>query len=531
MDTKTAARLISENLASVYAYAASRLYEQDKAEDLASEIVCEALGSAENIRDDRAFWGFFWKTAENTFRKFIRREALRKKAETSYSESSGFEMMFPSPEPTPEEGISERSETEEQIYLIRRELSLLTKARREVTVAYYIRGKSVSQISDELKISAEMVKYHLMVARKQLKEGYNMERKLGKYSVDPGVFRINFMGDWNHYNGIIDRKLRGSILLAAYKEPLSAEELSVELGVAMPYLEEEIDALEAAGLLYKNGRKYQTDLPILTLDCQREVEEKTKPLYPAFAKEIYDDLKALLPEVRKLCFKGSDYDDNRLLFMLLNMAVVRGYYYSNYVSPVSGGRDLPLGGHGFIWGHDNDWVLQHFHGIEGICNSEDGKTWFSAVNYTAIEKCQDFQHSDFVNVVRLVVDAIDGKTVTDGGDKLAELIEGGIISCQEGRLSANFPVFTEEVYTHLVEKLLRPTFIKMSEKMIEVSDMGEKILSAAAPARLRPQCGDIAKIAFRLDVGAITLEQMLADGLLRLPDKMTPLCIFGVKNA
>ncbi len=45
MDTKTAARLISENLASVYAYAASRLYEQDKAEDLASEIVCEALGS------------------------------------------------------------------------------------------------------------------------------------------------------------------------------------------------------------------------------------------------------------------------------------------------------------------------------------------------------------------------------------------------------------------------------------------------------------------------------------------------------
>ena len=530
MDTKTAARLISENLASVYAYAASRLYEQDRAEDLASEIVCEALGSAENIRDDRAFWGFFWKTAENTFRKFIRREALRKKAETSYSESSGFEMMIPSPEPTPEEDISERSETEEQIYLIRRELSLLTKSRREVTVAYYIRGKSVSQISDELKISAEMVKYHIMMARKQLKEGYNMERKLGKYSVDPGVFRINFMGDWNHYNGIIDRKLRGSILLAAYKEPLSAEELSVELGVAMPYLEEEIDALEAAGLLYKNGRKYQTDLPILTLDCQREVEEKTKPLYPAFAKELYGDLKALLPEVRKLDFKGNDFDDNRLLFMLLNMAIMRGYQYSKGVSPVNS-RDLPLGGHGLIWGHDNDWELIHFCGIAGEAYVEEGKSWFSAENYTAIKKCQDFQPSDFVSGVRLVVDAIDGKTVADGGDKLAELVEGGIISCREGRLSANFPVFTEEVYARLVVELLKPVVIKMSEKMIEVGDFGGKLLAASAPARLRPQCGDVAKVAFWLDAGAITLEQMLADGLLKLPDKMTPLCIFGVKNA
>lgn len=526
MDLKTAAQLITENLPSVYGYAASRLYDRDKAEDLTSEIVCEVFGSIENLRDDSAFWGFFWRTAENTFRKFIRRESLRQKVEQNTNCYGDVETIVPSPEVR----LVERTERNEQIYLIRRELSLLSKTRREVSVAYYIQNKSCQQISKELGISLEMVKYHLFKARKQMKEGLNMTRKLGEHSYNPGVFRINFWGDWNHYNGIIDRKLRGSILLAAYNSPLTAEELSVELGVAMPYLEEEIDALEAAGLLAKTGRKYQTDIPILTLDCQREVEEKTKPLYPAFAKEIYDDLKALLPEVRKLDFTGRDYDDNRLLFMLLNMAVVRGYTHANAVSPDSGGRDLPLGGHGFIWGHDNDWELIHFCGIAGQAYIEEGKSWFSAENYTAIEKCQRFWHSDFIEGVKMIVNAIDGKTVTDGGDKLAELVEGGIINCQSGVLSANFPVFSEKVYEHLVEELLEPVFKKLSDMMIKVSDLGTELLAAVTPTQLREQCADIAKVSFRLDVGAITMEQMIADGLLTLPDGKVPLCIYGVKK-
>ena len=530
MDRKTASRLLTENLTQIYGYAASNLFDRSRTDDLAAEIVVEVLGSVENLRDDFAFWGFVWRTAENTLRKFIRREELRKKAEITFSGFEGFEAI-PAPGPNPEDDASERSEEEEQIRLIRRELSLLTKTRREVTVRYYIRNKSVGQIAKELGISADMVKYHLYMARNQMKEGIKMERKLGKFSVDPGVFRLNFWGDWNHYGSIIDRKIREAVMLAAYEEPMTAEELSAELGVAMPYLEDEIETLEAAGLLLKTGRKYQNNIPILTLDCQREVEEKTKPLYPEFAKEIYDDLKALLPEVRKLDFKGSDFDDNRLLFMLLNMVALRSYDYSQSVSPAVGGRDLPLGGHGHLWGLDNDWEINHFQGVVTHCSSADEKSWFAAANYNAIGKCQCPCHSyDFGVGARLINDAIFEKTVKSGDDKLAELVEGGIISCRDGKLSANFQVFREEVFTHLVEEMLRPTVEKMSEKMIEVSNVGGKLLAASAPARLRSQCGDIAKITFRLDVGAITVEQMLADGLLVLPEWKVPLCIYGVKT-
>lgn len=80
-----------------------------------------------------------------------------------------------------------------------------------------------------------------------------MTRKLGEKCYNPGIFRLDFWGDKNKYDGLFNRKLPGSIVLAAYYEPMTAEALSMELGVSMPYLEEEIEILEAAGMLKRMG--------------------------------------------------------------------------------------------------------------------------------------------------------------------------------------------------------------------------------------------------------------------------------------
>lgn len=217
MTETQASELLLENLNAIYGYAFARLYSKDRAEDLSNEIVCEILRSVGNLKEEDKFWGFAWKVAENTFRKFIRRE-----------------------------------------------LALLSKVHREVCVAYYVQNKGCSKIAKEQGISVEMVKYHLFKARKLLIEGIGMTRTLGEKSYNPGIFRLNFWGDWNGYGEICKRRLPASIVLAAYDAPLSLQELSVELGVAMPYLEEEVEILEAAGLLTKKGTKYQTSIVILT---------------------------------------------------------------------------------------------------------------------------------------------------------------------------------------------------------------------------------------------------------------------------
>ncbi len=129
-----------------------------------------------------------------------------------------------------------------KIPLLRRELSLLSKQYREATVAYYIYHKSCSEISTDLGISMEMVKYYLFKTRKILKEGIGMTREFGEKSYNPGIFRMDYWGSGDNtcYWQLFERKLPGNILLSAYDTPVTMQELSVELGVATVYLEDEI---------------------------------------------------------------------------------------------------------------------------------------------------------------------------------------------------------------------------------------------------------------------------------------------------
>lgn len=75
MTEAQAAEWISEHMTALYGYAFARLYNKSDVDDLVSEIICALLSSARRLRDDGAFHGFVWRTAENTFRKFIRRAA------------------------------------------------------------------------------------------------------------------------------------------------------------------------------------------------------------------------------------------------------------------------------------------------------------------------------------------------------------------------------------------------------------------------------------------------------------------------
>ena len=173
MTDKRASELLSENLTAIYGYAFSKLYDKDKVDDLASEIVYEIIVSARNLQNEEAFWGFAWKIAENTFRRFIRKSELAAKTVELTEENFGVYDL------SPEQAYIEKETESEEIYLLRRELSLLKKTHREVCVAYYVDNKSCSQIAKEQNISVEMVKYHLFKTRKLLKEGIGMTRTLG----------------------------------------------------------------------------------------------------------------------------------------------------------------------------------------------------------------------------------------------------------------------------------------------------------------------------------------------------------------
>lgn len=316
MENYNAISFVEENMKTIFAYSLSRVSNHHDAEDLASEIILAILQNSAKIKDSNAFYGFVWGIAANTYKNFMRKRY--KIDNESIPENLSSDDDF----------VAELC-AREDINLLRRELSLLSSEYRECTVAYYIDGLSCSQTAQKLGISLEMVKYYLFKTRKLLKEGIGMEREYGEKSYNPAKFEFVtiFTGEFNReYRNLFNRKLPGNIMLSTYYTPMNIRELSLELGVAAPYLEDEVALLEKYGLLCKqNNGKYQTNLVVFTEAFSNEFYKHSQKECVSKLTTILRNAKTKLEDIRKIGFIGEQLDDNRLLWSFLWMIMRSGY--------------------------------------------------------------------------------------------------------------------------------------------------------------------------------------------------------------
>ena len=100
-----------------------------------------------------------------------------------------------------------------------------------------------------------------------------MAREFGKRSYSPES--VTFASSGKQPSGlpfsVVKRKIPQNILLEASNNPSTVEELSIELGIALPYMEEEVEILYKATLLEKQGNKYITNFFILDKACRTEI--------------------------------------------------------------------------------------------------------------------------------------------------------------------------------------------------------------------------------------------------------------------
>ena len=144
------------------------------------------------------------------------------------------------------------------IYLLRRELTLLSEKYRKATIMYYIDGRSCSEISSALAISESMVKYLLFKSRKILKEGMSMERNLGELSYNPRTLIPMYSGQGpNKFWEFMQSKIRQNIVSACYNDALTIQQISLETGIPLPYLDDEIKELEEKQIIIREGKHYK----------------------------------------------------------------------------------------------------------------------------------------------------------------------------------------------------------------------------------------------------------------------------------
>lgn len=257
--------------------------EQDAAE-LAGDISLQVVQALSRGTEPEQFDVWLWAVARNRWARWAAKRYYHAPEQTDIQE---YEQILAS-----EQCIEEEYIRSQELMRVRRELAFIRSGYRQILVAHYFEEMSVSQISRRFGIPIGTVKTRLQNSRRILKEGMNMARQFGTRSFQPE--QIHFVSSGTQPSGLpfsaVQRKIPVNILCEANNNPSTVEELSMELGIAMPYMEEEVSLLEQAELLRKlDGEKYLTNFFISPRECQNEINE----LSCQFAESRYADIWSL----------------------------------------------------------------------------------------------------------------------------------------------------------------------------------------------------------------------------------------------
>ena len=253
-----------------------------EAEDLSSEIILCILSELQKGVIPKNFPAWVWQIARN---RYARWSDMKTKNSTSIAPDDIGNFELESDITSPDSTLIHN----EEMNLLRRELAFVSADYRNILVAHYIEDRSVKDIARSFDIPEGTVKYKLYRARNLLKEGMDMAREFGPLSYRPENIEI-------HTNGLFGRLgepeiyfyrlLPKNIMLSAYRCPQTAEELAMEVGVALPYIEEEIKALLDVDLLRKDGKKYETNFAIISAQALNTIIAHQKGLIHEFTKAL-----------------------------------------------------------------------------------------------------------------------------------------------------------------------------------------------------------------------------------------------------
>ncbi len=285
---------LADSMGAVFYFCLRKLGNRELAEELAQDIALAALASLESS-PPREFRPWLWGIAR---RRFARWAELRHRR-----------LVNESPLELDAEPLDDGASPElaavnaDELSRLRRELAFVSRAHRELVVGYYIENRSIRELSASLSIHPEAVKSRLFRVRKLLKEGMDMAREFGRRSYNPE--QISFVnngisGELGQPWSVLTHSMYKNIFLEVYGNPETAEELAMELGVALPYMEDELEFLVRETFLRRENGRFETAFPIIGREVQRRLHEASL-VYASRLTELLtsaiDRLYGLSPEL------------------------------------------------------------------------------------------------------------------------------------------------------------------------------------------------------------------------------------------
>lgn len=276
------------------------------AEDLTQETAFHILHALAHGTVPTCFSAWVWQIARNQYRVWATRKHRDIQSKAAFDIA---DYEIPDAELQPETVV----ENTEQLALLRRELAFIRSDYRQILLAYYCERKKVNEIAHALSLPPGTVMSKLYRARNTLKEGLDMAREFGKRSYHPEQLR--FFASGNQPSGLpwraVERKIPVNILAEANNNPCTIEELALSLGIAIPYMEEEVELLVRAQLLKKiDTERYLTSFFISPVECQNEASALCCDFAEKHADEIFALGKLFMAETKKAGAITTAYPEN-----------------------------------------------------------------------------------------------------------------------------------------------------------------------------------------------------------------------------
>lgn len=485
----------------IFSYCATRTSNHFDAEDMAQDILLALAKSLPNLRSDEAFYGFMWSVAGKVANQWYRKKYRRSECELT-------EASAVAPD------IADTQDDMTDIGLLRRELALLNARHRKVTIMYYIENMSCAAIAEKLGLTESNVKYLLFKSRKIIREGMEMDRTYGNLSYNPRRLESRFwcLGFKRADLDLTRHPISSNILLACYNDQLTEKEISLEIGVSLPYIESELKSLVELDVVTRNGSKYMTNIPIITSELNSETLRCTHQMHSELVETVKECIAGCSDSIRALGFYGSDMCENSLRWQLavrlLHMATVDRFMRRDRLAF----ENTRFGDPCCVWAEEPTEDTARI----GITNLKT--TRGDLIRFVDTFDMDPVHHYFLPHpTAKDVLSAIAVGRVSELSENdlavAAEMVKMGYMKNDRGTLSVNMPAFTARQYAAL-ETILSPHADLVAELAEKARAELARLYRDHFPAHLR-RLADSMSYLIMLTMGiAVPLDILKRDGYL-----------------
>lgn len=474
--------LIHDYAEKLFYFCLKKTSDNYAAEDLTSDILLNIITALEKGIVPEHFSSWVWQIARNRYSVWA---GKKHKQNASESAADIEEIEIEDRTAVPEDVLIRK----DQLLLLRREMSFISSHYRDIVVAYYFQGIKISDIALSLNLTQGTVMSKLHRARNILKEGMNMAREFGEKSYNPE--QISFCASGNQPSGLpwsaIKRKIPVNILCHAHNNPCTIQELALELGIAAPYMEEEVELLLQAELLKKiNHEKYLTNFFIVPRECQNEINEKCCDFAEQHAAVFWQLAEKALKKATELGVTTGDYSDNdaQMFFAFYLEQIIENSCFSvnwhSHFKRADGGSWGLIGFESgsacrlpstFFNNNGNGWKGVYWEGYQ----AHPGDAIFGKRRYK-----NDVPDSYLNMTLKMLAKSSDPASFSEmEKDNLQKLTEDGFCGVHsDGTAFVNALVFQDDMISRLHEYLnTLPEYISLLENMRDFFDAVKEIVS------------------------------------------------------